>query len=68
MEYKTYNEWKAVGKHVRRGECSSHKNKNGVAVFGDNQVLHNGNHQQEDYDEEDYAITDYELCAGEWGD
>lgn len=35
---KTYDEWKAAGRQVRRGEKASARNEVGVAVFSEKQT------------------------------
>lgn len=38
MKYKTYNDWNESGYYVRKGEVAMQWNKNGVALFSEDQI------------------------------
>lgn len=41
MNFKTFEEWKAAGFHVVKGEKSHHRNESGQALFSSKQVERN---------------------------
>lgn len=71
--YKTFDQWSNSGYKIKKGAKAKLK-IDGTSFFHESQVepsKYNPLSHLEydgDYDEEDYIITNYELCIAEWGD
>ena len=69
--YGTWEEWKAIGYHVKQGERSV-KRHNNIPVFSEHQVeldkqtvpSYNGYHDEEEWDEEDVGFM-YDMGFGD---
>ena len=70
---KTFEEWSNSGFKIKKGSKSIGRNSDGKCIFSSYQVelkpvMYGRYYGDGDYTDEDYEITNYELCAGEWGD